>query len=693
MAVLQRIRNHSVALLVIVGFAMAAFIVGDLLTSTSSIMQSTRDKVVTINGKKITSEEFDGVRQRKTEFYKSMMGRELDNAASQELTQSVYNEFIIKDLLEEVGTKLGLAVTDNEINELVQGQHISPVLTQLFGEQAASIAQVFTNIIVNDSFEEAAQQYPFVTRSNWMEIESQIKLNRLMDKYQRLVVAAVKPNKLEALDNFNGDNEECSFAYVKLNPFTVADTDVNVSTEDVKEFYNSTKRSYKLPTKVREINYIAVQLRPSQDDFDAAKADLEAVRDEFATAADVADLVNSNSIVPYVDAFVSHSNFSGDLKEFVDAGDMTGILEPNIQEGTIYMMARIMDKTTAPDSLKIALVVVPTKEESDSVMAIMSDDPDKALAGYSEQQAMNAWVTEALCVQQFGKELSNNIFNAGVNKTFSYTANNVYFVGKVLEATKPVVKSKVAVYATEVIPSSATRRDEHGKLHQFLTENKTIKAMQDSAISANYFMMPTTLASTAYNVGQVTDARQAVRFAFQGEKGEISEIFEFNDNLLVVAITGDIQEGYSNLNDTTFYKQLANAYVLPQAKIAKLVSDVKAKGATNLEDLATAYEAKVDTAQFVNFNLSTISGLGAEPAVIAAALKAAPGTVLDPIAGRNSAVVLQVLDKSNKELEYDEAARLQAVANSREYSYIANGAAFSVLQNEAEIEDNRLTFY
>ena len=59
MAVLQRIRNHSVALLVIVGFAMAAFIIGDLLTSSSSIMQSSRDKVVTIDGDKVTYEQFE----------------------------------------------------------------------------------------------------------------------------------------------------------------------------------------------------------------------------------------------------------------------------------------------------------------------------------------------------------------------------------------------------------------------------------------------------------------------------------------------------------------------------------------------------------------------------------------------------------------------------------------------------------
>ena len=108
--------------------------------------------------------------------------------------------------------------------------------------------------------------------------------------------------------------------------------------------------------------------------------------------------------------------------------------------------------------------------------------------------------------------------------------------------------------------------------------------------------------------------------------------------------------------------------------------------------LASAFEAKVDTASFVNFNLSSVSGLGVEPAVIAAATKAAPGTLVGPIAGRNAAVMLQVINKNNKELEYDVEARKQAVANSRDYVYLGS-AALSALQNTADIEDNRINFY
>ena len=111
MAVLQRIRNHSILLLVIVGLAMVAFIVGDLITSSSSIVQSRRDKVVTVDGQKVTYEEYEAARQRRQDFVKAMQGQELDNQSTQQLNNQVYQEIVTKNLIEKACKKFGLVVS------------------------------------------------------------------------------------------------------------------------------------------------------------------------------------------------------------------------------------------------------------------------------------------------------------------------------------------------------------------------------------------------------------------------------------------------------------------------------------------------------------------------------------------------------------------------------------------------------
>lgn len=695
MATLQRIRNHQIALLVIVGVAMAAFIIGDLLTSSSSIMQSSRDKVVVINGKKVTYEQFETARQRKQDFYKAMQGQELDNTASQQLTQQVYNEIVSKMLLEEQSKVLGFAVTKEETNELIQGQNVSPILQQMFGQQTPQIVSYFVSLITNDAFAQAEQQNPFFSYNNWMEIEDQVNLHRLADKYIALVNAAVKPNKLEAKDNFDGDNTECSFAYVRQTATTVEDAQINISKDDVQKYYESTKRNYKLNANRRAISYINVALRPSELDFEEAEADIKALRDEFATTDDVEELVNGNSAVPYLDAFVQVKNIGEELREFVEQNAVGAILEPH-RDGNAYTMARLMDKTVAPDSTEVAIVILTTKEEADSIAQVLAkaSDVNEALESYSTQQKYVGWMVDAQALQSFGNEVRNEIRNTAKGQMFQKEINGANIVCKVTGKSAPVALAKVAVYTNEVIPSSRTRSEEYGKLNRFLSDNKTIKAMSDSARSAGYNMMPTTVYETSYNIGGIQDARQAVRFAFTGKKGDVSEIFETtgeNDNLLVVAIQGDIEKDYMSLSDTTFYKQIAQLYVAPTKKVEYLAEKFNAVSDKSLNGYASEFNAKIDTAQFVNFNLNTVVGLGAEPKVFEAALKAQEGQVVT-VAGKNSVVALQVISKNNKGLEYDEAARLQTVARSRDYAQLSQ-APLMVLESKAEIEDNRISFY
>lgn len=695
MATLQRIRNHSVALLVIVGFAMIAFIVGDLITSSSSIVQSQRDKVVVINGKKVTYEEYEAERQRKQDFFKAMQGQELDAQATQQLNNQVYNEIVARTLIDETFEKLGLAVNKAELSELIQGQHSSQALTQMFGQQAPQIIQYFLNLVANDAFEQAAQQSPFFTEANWNEIKNQVLLSRKNEKLTSLLAAAIMPNKLEAMDNYNGDNTECTFAYVKQFVSSVPDSLVSIKKDDVVKYYESTKRNYKLNADRRNVSYISVALRPSEQDYAEAEADIKAIRDEFAQTEEIADLVNGNSNVPYIDAFVPVSSLDNATREFVEQNEVGAILEPHRESGDVYMMARILDKTVAADSTEIAVVFVQDKNEADSISAVLakSNDAAEALASYTDQQKFIGWMQDPSLLQSFGDEVRNKIRETAKGAMFSHEINGMNIVGKVTGKSAPVALAKVAVYATEVFPSTRTRGEEYGKLNRFLTTYKSVKQMQDSARAEGFMMMPTTLYATAYSVGGIQDARQAVKFAFQNKKGDVSEIFETSgNNLLVVAITGDIENGYMSLSDSTFYQQISQFNVLPLKKAEKLAEQFEAVSNKTLAGYSEAFNgASIDTARFVNFNLNSVMGIGAEPKIFEAALKANPGEVVT-VSGRNAVVALQVLDKNEKGLNYDEQARLDAVARGREYAQ-AISAALQVMQNNAEIEDNRISFY
>lgn len=709
MAALQSIRNHPVVLSTILGGGLILMIIMFGFDDYNGFFQGDRDTVLDVDGNKISWANYETARQRKTDFFQSLYNQEVNKPeVSQQINQQTYNSLVSSTLLDKEMNKLGLGVSNAELSELVQGAHLSPVMTQIFGQSAQFVGQYFAQAANDDNFDEMAMQMqaPWFSKNNWEEILSNISDSRKQQKYAALLSAAIQPNKLEAEDLFNGENEEVAFNYVSANAFQVADSLVKVSNSDIKAYYDSHKDNFKLADKVREVAYIAVPLNPSEEDCSAVLANIQKANDQFLSD-EVEELISANSTVPFIDAHLNNNIFRGELKEFVDNNEIGAVSEPAIYSGDIlnlvgeqsgnnetlsqyYWTARILDKVNAPDSVKVILTAA--NEKADSILASIKK-------GEMDEQAQ--WLTEAAAIGM-DNGLRNKLFavpakNASAaNDIFTYTFNNgqmdVTVACKIVERTANVNKSKVAIYAEHISPSSKTRRTEYGKINEFINDCPTVAQMQDSALSRGFHVYPTTVSTTNYNIGQVQDSRNAVRFAFEGKKGDISEIYENGGYLLVVGITGDIQEGYSSLSDKSL-SSFIERQLLAGKQVAYLI-DNKFAAATDksLEGYAQAVEGEVRNASRVSFNTTNISGLGIEPAVVGAALKAETGTVVGPIAGKNCAVVLQVTGKNNKGLTYDEASYLTKAQNSMAYRNAAN-LALSLLDRDAEITDNRIRFY
>lgn len=89
---------------------------------------------------------------------------------------------------------------------------------------------------------------------------------------------------------------------------SIPDSTIEVSKSEIEKLYNQRKELYK-QKEGKVIKYIAVDIRPSQEDYDKASADIESLKEEFTTSEKVADIVNENSEVPYMDAFFTENAF------------------------------------------------------------------------------------------------------------------------------------------------------------------------------------------------------------------------------------------------------------------------------------------------------------------------------------------------------------------------------------------------
>lgn len=704
MAALQSIRNHPWVMTTVLGGGLILMIIMFGFDDYSGFINKTPD-VMEVNGNGVSRLDYENVRERKSNFYESFYNQDVNKAeASHQINNEVFNEFAQDIMLGSEYDEMGIGVSSEEINQLVHGNHISPVMTQIFGQQAQQLGATFAELVANNNFESFAMQYnaPWATMSNWLEIEAQIVRARKSQKLNALLATAIKPNKLEAEDAFNNENSEVAFTYVRKRASEVADSLINISTSDIKKYYDARKDMFKMSQKSRTVAYIAVPIRPSQADCDNTLANIEKNNEQFTAGTDIEELINNNSSVAYVDAYLNNNIFRGELKEFVEAGVAGAVKNPSIYSGDIlallgersendetlseyYWTARIMGKVKAADSVKVILTAI-TPETTDSINKAMKD-------GKMDDQAQ--WLTDAATIQ-FDNSIREKLFATQVGKTFTTTFNNgqadITVLGKVLEATAPVEKSKVAIYAEKINPSSKTRRTMYGELRDFTLAFPTIAAMQDSALNNGYRMADATVYTNSYSINEVKECRQAVRFAFDEPTGKVSEIYEENGYLLVVANKGEIQEDYASYNDPQVADYI-KSQIIAEKKVAYLMAnDFKGLEGKSVEEVAQALGSDVQSASRVSLSTNSVSGLGVEPEVIAKAVKAEAGTVVGPIAGKNNVVVLQVTEKTNKELTYDEASYLNKVASTSVYRS-ASSAANSVINREAEVVDNRIVFY
>ncbi len=704
MAVFQSIQRHPVLLASVLGGGLILMIIMFGFDDYNGLFQGDRDTVLSVNGKKVSWAQFETERQRQSDFFQSFYNQDVNKAEiSHQINNQIYSQCVQDILLDEQLEQLGIAVSDAEVNELAQGSHISPVLTQIFGQNAQTYGQTFAQLVSNNGFEEFQQQYnaPYMTLNNWLVIEHQIKSTRKAQKYSALLNAAIQPNKLEAQDVFNGENTDVSFSYVRKRASEVADSLVSVSSSDLKAYYENHKESFKQNQQTREIVYVAVPLYPSEDDRNATLANLQNAIPEF-TNGDVKEVVAANSQFSYVDAFLNDNTFRGELKEFVESNAAGAVSEPKIYSGDIftllgeqsendeslseyYWMARIMAKQTAPDSLKLVIAGA-TKENQDSLFTEIKKGSQDSLA---------QWTTD-LATINYEAGLRAKIASAKKGDTFKYDFNNgqqdIYLVVKVVDETQKVPQSKVAIYAEKINPSSKTRRTEYGRLNEFINDNPSIQQMQDSALAKGFRLLNANVASNSYNINQVKECRQAVRFVFEGKTGDISEIYEDGGYLLVVGITGEIEQGYATLDNKNVADYM-RMQVKPRKQIEYLVKNDFANVAdkSSLEGYSSALGVGIQEATRVNFNMNSISGLGIEPKVIAEALKNAEGTIVGPIEGNSNAVVIKVGAKTDKGLTFNEQEYKDKVMASAYRN--ASGLASQQLNNAAEITDNRIRFY
>jgi peptidyl-prolyl cis-trans isomerase D len=705
MATLEKIRSKAGLLVTAIGIALFAFIIGDLLRSGSTYSRNSKDKIAVVNGQSIGYQEFQNEVENTVNNYKSR-NTALSDEQQNQIRQMVFEQMVNTILLDEESKKTGFAVSKEERSDLLIGNNVSPIVQQTFRTQTGafdknSLIQFLKQIESDDwtMYSAEEQQQLQKQKDAWLNIEKTVAEQKLFEKFSTILASVIVTNSVDAKAAFNDNAVNVDFNYVSQLYSSIPDAGVEISDAEIAKLYESRKKNFKQePAKVA--SYIAVNIVPSEADFAGIAARIGKLKDELATTTRLADLVNENSDTPFLDAYVSVAQLDNQEKNFIEHASVGDIDSPVLTDRT-YSMSKLLGVKEAPDSIKVNQVIVSQmddakiKPEIDSLIQVIRSGKSFADVASSMSRGQTngdmGWQTEASLVKGIDVNFANALFDAKVNDVFTVKSSFGIHLVQVVEKTAPVKKYKLATIKMEVTPSQETYNKLYTDLNQFVSKNRQLEQFQSAAEAAGYVCQKNVqLLENQYNIANIGNSRQVIRWANSHSKGNISDIFECQGYFIVAAVEGELKAGFRPLKDVS---DILKRELINEKKGANAVQTLKAKNLSSLEDYATAMSSPVQDVKFVTFATPRITGIGVEPIVNVKAVSSEVGQITAPFAGKSAVFVLSLTAKNKSDQTYNEFQQKQQMNMQNSYRVMQMIQGNSILKDKATIEDNRSRFY
>ncbi|MDR2854409.1 MAG: SurA N-terminal domain-containing protein [Prevotellaceae bacterium] len=707
MATLERIRSKGPFLVIIIGLALFAFIIGDFLTQGSSFFNKEKTVVANIEGEKTDINDYYAKVEQLSNVFKIENRRtDLDEQTLEMIRSSVWDNLVNKTLLAAQAEKIGLTVSQDELADYLTGDNIHPIILQrpVFADESGYFSrQALANFLSmlkqqpsqNDQNYAQWQQY----KSYWDYLVEEVRFSALQQKYNALLSKSLAVNNLETKLNFDAAQNLADVNYVTQSYFAISDSLAVVSDKEIETYYNAHKEWFK-QDESRKLSYVVFDVRPTHKDFEEVETWINKLADEFKTTDDISGIVNQNSDVTYYAdrSLYSQTTVPAYLKDFAFSGQTGEVYGPIFQDDT-YTLARITEKNVIEsDSVQVRFMFVAgagSKEKADSLINVINKGGD--FAELAEKfSAIPAKDNEVWLTHDMGganKEIVEGAFSNSVNKAFSIDNAQGTQIFQVSDKTSPRNKVRLAILERKVISSDETTQKNYNQAKQFAVDAKNLDEFAAVAKTQNYNVsVAEDVLQSTNKIGTVEQSRQIVRWAFENKKGSISDVFDINNGsqYVVAAVADANNTGYRSL--ATISPQIKAQLVYEKKKeiLAKQISDKLAQNG-DLNALAAALGTEVQQAAAVNFNSAAFGEAGQEPAVVGKISVLKANQLSAPIKGNAGVYVVQITNLQPTGATYDpKFAAKQLGMNAAAY------LPYSIVQNlrrNAKITDNRLRFF
>lgn len=725
MAVIGKIRKYSGLLIVIIGVALASFVLQDLV-GPKSCNRSGSTEFAQIAGEKISKQDFDIKVAEQEDLYKQQSGKEnLTPAENFQIMTSAWDQMEREIIMQKQFEALGLAlehdespkpsISPEELYDLVAGNFLHPYIVQSFTDPTTG--QVNRQQI--QGFLQNFDQMKEEDKIQWTKLENAVKEDRINTKYNTLIAKGYYMPKAFAKRQYEESNRSAQLKMVGVKYQTISDSTITLTDADYQKFYDEHSYEYEVEPSV-DVDYVIWDVLPS--DADKKKVDDEVAKTykdlQLLELKDIETFVNANSDNLYDSTFMKMGTLPVQMDSLIFNSPVGTIVAPYL-EGNTYHMSRLVQQQMRPDSMKVSHILVMfkgapglnpqaevtrTQEQAkalaDSILNFVKVDP-KAFGAIALQKSdfpsakqdtgnLN-WITDG--------DVNYKIFfdTCLVMKTGEIRlmlSNLGYHVVYLTDRTQDMKKVKVAMIDREIKPGSQTFNFYYTQASEFTGQNRTKEAFEQAVAAKGLSKRNAQfIGKMDYSLPGLESSREIIRWAFdeKTEKGAVSEqVFDAQGKYVVALLIDRREKGVATLEQVKTYIE---PLVKREKKAEKIMADLTTSLSSikDLQTLAAKYTTKVDTVNSLTFSAYNLPNYGPEPEIIGTVFTLKPNVLSAPVKGAMAIYVMQ-LDRILEPPATNDYTMMQAQMSAFFKQRIQNDV-FKALKDEAEILDNRIFYY
>lgn len=700
MAILGKIREKSIVLIVVIGMALFAFVISGVFDGAGAMSQ---EPVAIVGDEEVNIEQFS----RRVDAVERNTGM-----TNVQAVNMVWDQIVTEHSFDQLQEELGLAVGRDHVENFISN---SPGFKQ--DSRFQNALGEFDIIAFTDFINDSKRNNPEIYRQ-WQLQEESIQSSISKQLYTTMIRAGIYHTALDGKAAHALENDKISISYVKVPYSSISDSLVGVTDRDIKKYINTHTADFEVEES-RSIRYVVFDETASVDDNLAIENELkkllepqvifneisesEEILPSFSQTDNLQEFIAEYSEVPYDETYQTraqlgtYANTLFELKE----GEVFG----PYKDGSQFKLSRMIDvdRGGSVKARHILFAYAGSQSASSEVVRTKAEARLEAYRVLRLARAKGADFTELARTYSDGPSKNRggdlgffkrgDMVEAFNDYAFASPIGSIgvvetdfgYHIIEVQEKEDVVL---IASVVKKIVPSEATSNEVFRMATEFEIDSKKNGFASAAETSGNDPRSAENLSLMDESIPSLGAQRTIVKWAFE-EETRLNDIKRFDligGGYVVAELTDMTPAGISSVEDA---QNRVRPILLQDKKYELLVS--KYGDNATLAKLAKDYGQTISTSSAINAAAGSIAGAGIEPFVVGTGFSLEMNVTSALIQGKQGIFVLEVdlFEEATPLRSYEGFSSLlsEEVINS------LRPLVDEVIRDQYEVVDNRFDYF